>query len=172
MLALVAANFPDMVLRARLWTVLETPIEEKHARMKRRLAKSPFWSGSYASLKMRMPCLLKKIQDDYDGETFKSMLRLYECAGRPYRCCALQGLEGHPAVMRDMSRKVACELIYHFDPCMQYMDHSANKARLDEEKKQRDNNLKNRPGCCREAPRHTSAHCEGRCRGQHMHAGS
>lgn len=40
----------------------------KHARMKRFLVKSPYWSGPYASLKLRMGEVMKTMQDDIQGD--------------------------------------------------------------------------------------------------------
>ena len=41
--------------RMRLWSLLETPIEEQHARLTRTIVGSMNWSGALVSLVLRLP---------------------------------------------------------------------------------------------------------------------
>ena len=131
------SNFQAWVLRARLWTILETPIEEKHARMKRFLVKSPFWSGPFASLKLRMPEVLQLLEDNMDGTVFREFVDVFDMVRTPHNCCLALGLGNHPEVRQGLSASRAKKLIYHFEPDEQYMDLRELQKAQDAERKRR-----------------------------------
>ena len=83
--------------------------------MKRFLNKSPFWSGPYASLKLRMPGILQQMEEDLDGEIFSELAHQFDTARRPKQCHLLLGSGMHAEVQHGVTSRRTKELIYHFD---------------------------------------------------------
>lgn len=140
--------------RMRFWTVLETPIEEKHARLNRTTRQATNVSESLYSMRLRVGEIFRNVEEN--PEYLKSLLTEFEHLNGKGRLHMLQvlGLERHPQVLKciqDRSlrgekkqRKIKCKLaksiVYHADPDSQYLCHAdaaalCSRKQSDREKK-------------------------------------
>ena len=57
-------SIQKLIVRMRFWSLLETPIEEKHARLSRVVSRNTNWSGALVSLALRLPQFMRATEKD------------------------------------------------------------------------------------------------------------
>lgn len=87
-----------LICRMRLWSLLETPVEPKRARLTRTIVESTNWSGALVSFALRLPQFVRRSEED--PSLYRDFVGHFERA-RGRRCFFILEelhLEDHPYV--------------------------------------------------------------------------
>ena len=144
--------FKLWVFRMRFWTLLETPIEEKHARLSRMMRKDSRVSESTYSTRLRIGEIVRHIEED--PQFLKALLKEFDELHSRGRLFMLEqlGLHLHPSVLakladrrnrkdtsvRTIENKLAKHIVCHADPESQYQTHAEATVECARKKAQRE----------------------------------
>ena len=126
------------IVRMRFWSVLETPIEEKHARLTRTISRKTHWSGALVSLALRLPQFIR--ESELDPELYRLLVEAFQASlgHGDYFILEDLGLDRHPQVLDTLfercmlatkrrakvSSRLAKSIVYHADPESQFVPHA------------------------------------------------
>ena len=144
------------ICQMRFWSLLETPIEEKHARLSRTINRNSNWSGALVSLALRLPQFIRETASN--PEVFREVVHHFQQALGSGHAFIIQdlNLDQHPEVVHTLYRrcqladkrkqtitgKLAKSIVYHADPESQFVTHSEGARLVSAQRKRREQVLR------------------------------